>query len=199
MSNIYYSIVLTIQVLSAIAVIGLVLVQHGKGADMGAAFGSGASGSLFGATGSANFLSRSTAVAAALFFTTTLGLAWLSNSRTAAPRSIMDQVTPPVSSPAAPAGGVVLPPVAVPPASAPPASVPPASAPPASAPASSVPSAVPALSPGAGVPPTSSAAPAAAPAVTAPAVTAPSASVPTKAEPIKLDTPKVEMSKDAPK
>ena len=61
--------------------IGLVLIQHGKGADMGASFGSGASGSLFGATGSANFLSRSTAVCAAVFFVCTLALAFFSNDR----------------------------------------------------------------------------------------------------------------------
>ncbi len=73
------------QVLSALAMIGLVLVQHGKGADMGASFGSGASGSLFGATGSANFLSRSTAVAATIFFVSTLALAYFGNLRNAAP------------------------------------------------------------------------------------------------------------------
>jgi preprotein translocase subunit SecG len=61
--------------------IGLVLIQHGKGADMGASFGSGASGSLFGATGSANFLSRSTAVCAAIFFACTLALAYNANNR----------------------------------------------------------------------------------------------------------------------
>jgi preprotein translocase subunit SecG len=70
-----------LQVVSALAMIGLVLVQHGKGADMGASFGSGASGSLFGATGSANFLSRSTAVAATIFFVTTLALAYFGNLR----------------------------------------------------------------------------------------------------------------------
>ncbi len=69
------TVVHLLQVLSALSMIGLVLVQHGKGADMGASFGSGASGSLFGATGSANFLSRSTAVAATIFFVTTLTLA----------------------------------------------------------------------------------------------------------------------------
>ena len=74
--------VLLLQVASALAMIGLVLVQHGKGADMGASFGSGASGSLFGATGSANFLSRSTAVAATIFFSTTLGLAYFGNLHT---------------------------------------------------------------------------------------------------------------------
>ena len=70
-----FSTILLVHILSAIGVIGLVLVQHGKGADMGAAFGSGASGSLFGATGSANFLSRTTAVLAAVFFVTSLTLA----------------------------------------------------------------------------------------------------------------------------
>jgi len=70
-----------LQVLSAMAMIGLVLIQHGKGADMGASFGSGASGSLFGATGSANFLSRSTAICATIFFATTLGMSVLSTGR----------------------------------------------------------------------------------------------------------------------
>jgi preprotein translocase subunit SecG len=70
------TLLIVVQVAAAIAVIILVLLQHGKGADMGAAFGGGASGSLFGATGSANFLSRSTAVAATVFFIATLGLAW---------------------------------------------------------------------------------------------------------------------------
>src|SRR5580765_325836 len=63
--------------LAALCVIGLVLMQHGKGADMGAAFGSGSSGSLFGASGSANFLSRSTAVLAAVFFLTSMGLTYM--------------------------------------------------------------------------------------------------------------------------
>ena len=76
----FANLVLIVQLLSALAIIGLVLLQQGKGADMGASFGGGASGSLFGATGSANFLSRSTAVAATLFFGCTLGLAFLSNS-----------------------------------------------------------------------------------------------------------------------
>jgi preprotein translocase subunit SecG len=73
------SLVVMLQILAALVMIGLVLVQHGKGADMGASFGSGASGSLFGATGSANFLSRSTAVCAAVFFVCTLALASLSS------------------------------------------------------------------------------------------------------------------------
>jgi len=70
-----------LHILAAAAVVGLVLLQHGKGADMGAAFGSGSSGSLFGATGSANFLSRATAVLATVFFLTSLGLAYFSSSK----------------------------------------------------------------------------------------------------------------------
>jgi preprotein translocase subunit SecG len=70
------SIILTLHVILAIAIVGLVLVQHGKGADMGAAFGSGSAGSLFGSSGAANFLSRSTAVCATLFFITSLGLTY---------------------------------------------------------------------------------------------------------------------------
>ncbi|MDE2400311.1 MAG: preprotein translocase subunit SecG [Burkholderiales bacterium] len=76
-----WTLVQVLQIISALSMIGLVLVQHGKGADMGASFGSGASGSLFGATGSANFLSRSTAVAATVFFLATLGLAYAGNLR----------------------------------------------------------------------------------------------------------------------
>ena len=78
--QIWTTIVLVLQIASAMAMIGLVLVQHGKGADMGASFGSGASGSLFGATGSANFLSRSTAVCATVFFVSTLALAFMSDA-----------------------------------------------------------------------------------------------------------------------
>ncbi|HVK33689.1 MAG TPA: preprotein translocase subunit SecG [Burkholderiaceae bacterium] len=74
--QIWMNLVLGAQIISAIAMIGLVLVQHGKGADMGASFGSGASGSLFGATGSANFLSRSTAICATVFFVCTLVLVY---------------------------------------------------------------------------------------------------------------------------
>jgi preprotein translocase subunit SecG len=116
--QVFANLVLIVQLLSALAIIGLVLVQHGKGADMGASFGSGASGSLFGATGSANFLSRSTAVAATLFFGCTLGLAFLSNSRPAASTSdsVLDRaaiVTPaPAASGAAAIPGAVVAPVA---------------------------------------------------------------------------------------
>ena len=73
----FKTLIIVVQVLSALGVIGLVLLQHGKGADMGAAFGSGASGSLFGATGSANFLSRTTGVLATIFFVATLALTYL--------------------------------------------------------------------------------------------------------------------------
>ena len=76
------TLILVLHVLAALTIIGLVLLQHGKGADMGAAFGGGASGSLFGATGSANFLSRITAAAAAIFFITSLGLTWYSSHAT---------------------------------------------------------------------------------------------------------------------
>lgn len=112
--QVFANLVLIVQLLSALAIIGLVLVQHGKGADMGASFGSGASGSLFGATGSANFLSRSTAVAATLFFGCTLGLAFLSNSRPAASSadSVLDRaavVAPAASGAAAIPGAVVAP------------------------------------------------------------------------------------------
>ncbi|MDR2613758.1 MAG: preprotein translocase subunit SecG [Candidatus Accumulibacter sp.] len=104
--DIFFSIILLVHVLSALGIIGLVLVQHGKGADMGAAFGSGASGSLFGATGSANFLSRTTAVLALVFFLTSLSLAYVAANRPKASGSVMQDVvqSPPVSIPA-PAGG----------------------------------------------------------------------------------------------
>jgi preprotein translocase subunit SecG len=99
MSNVLINLVLVLQLVSAIAMIGLVLVQHGKGADMGASFGSGASGSLFGATGSANFLSRSTAVCATVFFLCTLALAYFGHARSDASSSILDRAAP-VSAPA---------------------------------------------------------------------------------------------------
>src|SRR5438045_3250901 len=95
------SVVVMLQVLAALVMIGLVLIQHGKGADMGASFGSGASGSLFGATGSANFLSRSTAVCALVFFVATLYLAYSANDRPKATTgSVLDR--PAASAPAAP-------------------------------------------------------------------------------------------------
>ena len=113
-SQLFNTIALTLQVLSALAVILLVLLQHGKGADMGAAFGSGASGSLFGATGSANFLSRLTAAMAAVFFVSTLALAFVSNEGQGI-GSVMEGVSVPASSvPAVPGS---TPDSSVPPAS----------------------------------------------------------------------------------
>jgi preprotein translocase subunit SecG len=88
------SIVLVVHVLVSISIIGLVLLQKGKGADAGAAFGSGGSGTVFGAKGAANFLSRSTAVLATLFFATSLGLAYL-GSDAPVQASLMD--SPPAS------------------------------------------------------------------------------------------------------
>ena len=117
--QVWMNLVLVVQLLAAIAMIGLVLVQHGEGADMGASFGSGASGSLFGATGSANFLSRSTAVCAAVFFVCTLSLAYLSNSVAGrAPTegsSVLERAAVPAGAPAASAAGI---PAAAPPAAA---------------------------------------------------------------------------------
>ena len=102
--QIWTNLVQVLQVLAAITMIGLVLVQHGKGADMGASFGSGASGSLFGATGSANFLSRFTAVCAGVFFVCTLSLAYLSNSvasrSPSSGGSVLDRAATPASAPA---------------------------------------------------------------------------------------------------
>jgi preprotein translocase subunit SecG len=80
-----------VNVASAVSVVVLVLLQHGKGADMGAAFGSGSSGSLFGASGSANFLSRTTGVLAAVFFISTLGLTYLSSNRSES-KGVMENV-----------------------------------------------------------------------------------------------------------
>jgi preprotein translocase subunit SecG len=91
--------VLAVQMLSALGMIGLILVQHGKGADMGAAFGSGGAGSLFGASGSANFLSRTTSVLAAVFFVCTLALAYFGNARPASSGSVLERtVTVPAGS-----------------------------------------------------------------------------------------------------
>jgi preprotein translocase subunit SecG len=75
------SILMVVQIIAAIGVIGLVLIQQGKGADMGAAFGSGASGSIFGASGSSNFLSRTTGILAAAFFITTLMISYIGNTQ----------------------------------------------------------------------------------------------------------------------
>jgi preprotein translocase subunit SecG len=112
----FFNLVIVVQVLSAIAIIGLVLLQHGKGADMGAAFGSGASGSLFGATGSSNFMSKSTGVAAAIFFSATLALSYITTHQTnnvsggvmdkaqiTAPAAATSAASAPAVAPAAPA------------------------------------------------------------------------------------------------
>src|ERR1700741_1157861 len=100
--NALFTFIVVVQVLAALTIIGLVLLQHGKGADMGAAFGSGASGSLFGATGSSNFMSKSTAVSVAIFFSATLALAWMGNVRSASTVSggVIDTL-PATSAPAA--------------------------------------------------------------------------------------------------
>jgi preprotein translocase subunit SecG len=115
--NTLFSLVVALQVCSALVIIGLVLVQHGKGADMGAAFGSGASGSLFGATGSSSFLSKATGVAATIFFCATLGLAYLGNRHTAPSGSVMDNLTQPKVTevvPTGPAGSASQPAATVP-------------------------------------------------------------------------------------
>ncbi|HEU4621028.1 MAG TPA: preprotein translocase subunit SecG [Burkholderiaceae bacterium] len=96
------TLLLVVQLIAAISVIVLVLIQHGKGADMGAAFGSGSSGSLFGATGSANFLSRTTAVFAAVFFVSTLGLALIASRGPASGATGSVITNTPSSVPAAP-------------------------------------------------------------------------------------------------
>lgn len=92
MDGMLFPLILTLHLIVAAVVIGLVLIQHGKGADMGAAFGSGASGSLFGASGSANFMSRTTAWFAAVFFATSLGLSYMASNRPKVPTSVMDTV-----------------------------------------------------------------------------------------------------------
>lgn len=119
-----FNVVVAVQVLAALVIVVLVLLQHGKGADMGAAFGSGASGSLFGATGASNFLSKSTGIAAVIFFSATLALSFFITKRggehgvmgsvpvkTAAPAanlapSVAKDVVPVNSAPAASAASV---------------------------------------------------------------------------------------------
>ena len=103
--NFLLTLVLVVQIVTALGMIGLILLQHGKGADMGAAFGSGASGSLFGATGSANFLSRTTAILAAVFFACTLVLAYFSHSvaKPVSSGSVLERAAP--AAPAASATG----------------------------------------------------------------------------------------------
>lgn len=90
--DMWITLILVFHVLIALVIIGLVLLQHGKGADMGSGFGSGSSGSLFGATGSANFLSRMTAGLATVFFLTSLGLAYLATHKPKASGGLLDAV-----------------------------------------------------------------------------------------------------------
>jgi preprotein translocase subunit SecG len=97
------TLLIVLQVLCAVALVVLVLLQHGKGADMGAAFGSGASGSLFGATGAANFLSRSTAGVATVFFIATIALAYTGLSGRVAGKPSGGGVMSTMPAPAAPA------------------------------------------------------------------------------------------------
>ena len=114
----WITLIIVAHVLVALAIIGLVLLQHGKGADMGSGFGGGASSSLFGATGSANFLSRATAVLATVFFLSSLGLAYLAAERPrAGGTTVMDGAKPQApAAPAAPATSDVPKPQALPPA-----------------------------------------------------------------------------------
>ncbi|OEZ96787.1 preprotein translocase subunit SecG [Duganella phyllosphaerae] len=133
-----FNLVVIIQVISALTIIGLVLLQHGKGADMGAAFGSGASGSLFGATGSSNFMSKSTGVAAAVFFSATLALAYISaqHNSGAVSGGVMDKALPTAPATAPTTGSAGIPNAPTP---APVAPAAPAAQTPAPAPANSIP------------------------------------------------------------
>jgi preprotein translocase subunit SecG len=128
------TVAVVIHVLLAIGIVGLVLLQRGKGADAGAGFGAGASGTVFGARGSASFLSRTTAVLATLFFLSSLGLSYLFSERTE-PTSVVDRLQQ-----QAPAQLPSLPPAQQIPV-APPASVPASSAPVTTAPATGTPAA----------------------------------------------------------
>jgi preprotein translocase subunit SecG len=111
-----YTFLIVVYVLIAVALVGLVLIQHGKGADAGAAFGSGASGTVFGSRGSANFLSRTTAWLAAAFFALSLVLAYFMHGR-AAVHSVVEEAPPPAAAKVEiPAPAPVTPKVDVPPA-----------------------------------------------------------------------------------
>lgn len=108
------TLIIVVQLLSALGIIGLVLLQHGKGADMGAAFGSGASGSLFGATGSANFLSRATAILATIFFVTTLALTYIGSYKSRPSAGLLGSVGAPAVSATAASASLASAPVAAP-------------------------------------------------------------------------------------
>lgn len=104
-----FNLLLTVQILSSLSIISLVLLQQGKGADMGSAFGGGSAGSLFGATGAANFMSRATKWAAVVFFVSTIGLAYLANrGNTGQDTGIMQNFTQ-TAPPAAPPAGSAVP------------------------------------------------------------------------------------------
>ncbi|MDP2134908.1 MAG: preprotein translocase subunit SecG [Sulfuritalea sp.] len=106
--DLLHTAILTAHIIAGLSIIVFVLLQHGKGADMGAAFGSGASGSLFGATGSANFLSRVTAALAVVFFLTSLALSYIATARPVTSGSVMDSAPVPTV-PAVPAPTPSLP------------------------------------------------------------------------------------------
>ena len=129
--NVVLNILVGVQMLAALAMIGLILIQHGKGADMGAAFGSGSAGSLFGASGSANFLSRTTGVLAVVFFACTLMLAYFSHARPSGGGSLLERAAIGTPAPAASA-----PASQIPGGNAPPAAGTPVPAPAPAAPAS---------------------------------------------------------------
>jgi len=99
-------LILVVHVIAALGIIGLVLLQHGKGADMGAAFGSGSSGSVFGSAGSANFMSRTTVILAVIFFISSIGLTVV-GSKKAADKGLMTKEVP--TQPADPAQSQSLP------------------------------------------------------------------------------------------
>ena len=141
--NVVLNLLVGVQMLSALAMIGLILIQHGKGADMGAAFGSGSAGSLFGASGSANFLSRTTGVLAAVFFACTLLLAYFSHARPTGGGSLLERAA--IGTPA---------PAPAPAASGPASQIPSGNAPAAPASGAPAPAAPPAPASGAGQIPT---------------------------------------------
>ena len=111
--NVMLNLLMAVQMITAVVMVGLILLQHGKGADMGAAFGSGSAGSLFGASGSANFLSRTTAVLALVFFVATLALAYFGNRQPTSAGSVLERTmtAPEIPTPASqiPADGASVP------------------------------------------------------------------------------------------
>ncbi|HKO88233.1 MAG TPA: preprotein translocase subunit SecG [Burkholderiales bacterium] len=98
--DMWFTIMLVLHVVVALGIIGLVLLQQGKGSEMGAAFGGGASGSLFGATGSANFLSRSTSILVTVFFLTSIGLAYIASNKPRAASAVDEVLSAPAATPA---------------------------------------------------------------------------------------------------